>query len=147
MNRVLQPHEDRIAVISEVAAFIHALPVDKPYLIDITKLVRKRTNQQNKALWGCAYKVICAATGYKDKKLHELLCGEYFGWKVEDMFGNKKKEPLRTTTHDEDGKKDVISTEELASYYQFIQVFAAEYSVDVPDPDPEWNLKPEGTLV
>jgi len=144
MNRVLQPNEDRKKVIREIEWFLSTLPADKPYLIDITKLVKKRSNLQNKALWGVAYKVICDATGYKDQDLHVLLCGEYFGWGVIDLFGNKKKVPIRTTTHNDRGERDVISTEELASYYQFIQVFAANYSVDVPDPDPKWNLKPQG---
>lgn len=141
MNRVLQPNEDRAKVIAEISSFIHRLDPGKPWLIDITKLVKKRTNLQNAALWGVAYKVICRETGYNDKALHQLLCGTYFGWKVCDMWGNKKQEPLRTTTHDENGKRDVIDREELASYYQFIQVFAAEHSVNVPDPDPKWFMK------
>lgn len=141
MNRVLQPNEDRIKVIIEISAFIHSLDADKPWLIDITKLVRKRSGLQRRALWGVAYKVICDETGYNDKELHILLCGEFFGWQVKDMFGNKKRVPVRTTTHDEDGKRDVITTEECAKYYKFIQGFAAEYSVDVPDPDPKWFTK------
>jgi len=141
VNRVIQVNESRDTVKRDVCAFIERLPNDKPWLVDITKLVRKRSGLQRKALWGVAYKVICTETGYNDKELHVLLCGEYFGWQVKDMFGNKKKMPVRTTTHDEKGKRDVISTEKCAEYYKFIQVFAAEYSVDVPDPDPDWFIK------
>lgn len=138
MNFVIQPNASRDSVKASVCAFIDRLPTDKPWLVDITKLTRKRSDKQRKALWGVAYKVICDETGYKDKALHELLCGEFFGWQISDMFGNKKRLPVRTTTHDENGKRDVISTEKLADYYKFIQRFAAEYSVDVPEPDPDW---------
>ena len=141
MNRVLQPNEDRDKVIASIRRFIFDLPTDKPYLIDITKLKKKRTTLQSRALWGVAYKVMATESGYSDKAIHELMCGDFFGWKVTDVFGNKKKEPVRTTTQDEDGENDVISTVQLAEFYAHIQRFAAEWSIDVPDPDPDWKLK------
>ena len=138
MNRVLQPNEDREKVIASIRRFIFDLPTDKPYLIDITRLKKKRTSLQNRALWGCAYKVVCEETGYHPEKLHELMCGEYFGWKRESLFGQITKVPVRTTTKDIDGERDVIDREELSKFYLAIQAFCAPHGVDVPDPDPEW---------
>ena len=143
MNRVLQPNEDRDKVIASIRRFIFDLPTDKPYLIDITRLKKKRTNLQNRALWGVAYKVINMETGYKPEKVHNLMCGEFFGWKADAVFGNPTKEPVRTTTHDSDGKRDVIDREELGKFYLAIQAFCAPWGVDMPDPDPDWKINLE----
>jgi len=144
MDFVIQPNELRESVKRNVCAHIDALEADKPWLVTVSRLVKQRSGLQRKALWGVAYKVICDETGYKDQDLHVLLCGEYFGWQVKDMFGNKKRVPVRTTTQDEAGNRDVISRQECGKYYDFIQRFAAEYSVDVPDPDPAWRFKSKG---
>ena len=137
MNRVIQVNESKDIVKADVCAFIDRLPTDKPWLIDITKLVKKRTNPQNRMLWGLAYKVMAKESGYAPEAIHDLMCGEFFGWKVCDMFGRKKKEPSRTTTHDESGKRDVIDTETLSEFYLSIQVFAAENGIYIPDPNEE----------
>lgn len=141
MNRVLQPNENREKVIASIRRFIFDLPTDKPYLIDITRLKKKRTNLQNRALWGVAYKVIQEETGYKPEKTHQLMCGEFFGWKHDSVFGKKSKEPVRTTTHDDEGTRDVIDREELSKFYLFIQSFCSPWGVDIPDPDPDWFKK------
>lgn len=141
MNRVLQPNEDRDKVLASIRRFIFDLPTDKPYLIDITRLKKKYTNLQRKALWGVAYKVIYQETGYDPEETHKKMCGEYFGWMPVSTFGDITRKPIRTTTKDAEGKADVISREELSKFYLAIQAFCAPWGVDVPDPDPEWFKK------
>jgi len=141
MNRVIQPKEDIDKVLRDVRRYISDLPSDKAYLIDITKLVKKRTNPQNRALWGCAYKLVEQEAGYSPEKFHELMCGEFFGWKRDSIFGNIKKEPVRTTTKDDEGKTDVIDRETLSKFYLFIQAYCSPFGVDIPDPEKDWFLK------
>ena len=103
-------------------------------------LVRRRkatrSSAQNRALWGVAYKALREQTGNEAPELHKYFCGEYFGWVVGEVFGMAKKDPRRTTTHDDDGRRDTISKAEFADFYAFIQQRAAENGFDVPDPDP-----------
>lgn len=128
---------------TRLIAFLSAADVTKELQVTIGPVKKERSNQQNKALWGCAYEHIRKATGNDKDDLHEMFCGEYFGWEVREVMGRKKRFPKRTTTTGYDGKRDVISTKDLQDFYAFIQQRAAEYSVFVPDPDPMWFLREE----
>jgi hypothetical protein len=128
---------------TKLMAFLSVLDVTKEVQVTIGPVKKERSNQQNKALWGCAYEHIRKATGNDKDELHEMFCGEYFGWEINEVLGQRKKRPKRTTTTGYDGKRDVISTIELKDFYAFVQQRAAEYSVYVPDPDPMWFLREE----
>lgn len=125
---------------TRLIAFLSAADVTKELQVTIGPVKKERSCQQNKALWGCAYEHIRKATGNDKDDLHEMFCGEFFGWEIREVMGRKKRFPKRTTTTGYDGKRDVISTIELKDFYAFVQQRAAEYSVFVPDPDPMWFL-------
>lgn len=102
-----------------------------------------RTIQQNRYLNGVAYKAIGERTGYEREELHEYFLGLFFGWrtkKVPRKPSNPKGEesvPIRSTTKNEDGKREVLSTEDFWKYVEFLQRFAAEkLHIIIPDPDP-----------
>lgn len=124
--------------------FLSTLRADKEYAVTIGEVKKERSDVQNRALWGCAYKTLRDATGNDPEDLHTYFCGEYFGWEVREVMGMKKKYPKRTTTTGYDGKRDVITTLQLSDFYAFIQQRAAEtVGVYVPDPDPMWWAKEE----
>lgn len=124
---------------TKLMAFLSVLDVTKEFQLTIGSVKKERSPQQNKALWGCAYKTLRDATGNDPEDLHEYFCGEYFGWDIKEVMGAKKKKPKRTTTTDYDGHRDVISTIHLQDFYAFIQQRSAEtVGVYVPDPNPEW---------
>jgi hypothetical protein len=102
-----------------------------------------RTLQQNRYLNGVAYKMISEATGYERQEIHEYFLGLFFGWrqkKVPRKPSNPKgveSVPVRTTTTNEVGKRQVLSTEDFWKYVEFLQRFAAEkMHMVIPDPDP-----------
>lgn len=124
---------------TKLIAFLSALATDKEFQVVIGDVKKERSQQQNKALWGCAYETLRKATGNDKEDLHEYFCGEYFGWDIKEVMGKKKRKPKRTTTTDYDGHRDVISTVHLQDFYAFIQQRSAEtVGVYVPDPDPMW---------
>jgi|TARA_R110000796_G_C14508422_1_gene429631 hypothetical protein len=134
-----------VDVLKLMFAWIEGLPSDKPWAIEVRRHIKKRSNPQNSALWGCAYKFISQETGNAPEDLHQFFCGEFWGWRVEHIIGTKKKKPIRTTTTGEDGKRDVISTEELSEFYESIQRLCAEaLDLVVPDPDPDWKTRMKG---
>ena len=126
---------------TKLMAFLSTLDVTKDFQVTIGLVKKERSDLQNRALWGCAYKTLRDATGNDPEDLHTYFCGEYFGWVEFDVLGQTRKRPRRSTTKDENGKRDVISTIHLQDFYAFIQQRAAEtVGVFVPDPDPmSWS--------
>lgn len=123
---------------TSLVAFLSALPQDKEFQVTISDVKKERSNLQNRALWGCAYRTLSEATGNDPEDLHTYFCGEFFGWTEYEVMGATRKRPGRTTTKDQDGKRDVISTAQLSDFYAFVQQRAAEIGFYVPDPDPLW---------
>lgn len=125
--------------ISRMLRFVHSLDHSKPHVIRVERWKRTRSDLQNRALWGVAYKALREATGNDPEDLHTYFCGEYFGWKDYEVMGAMRRKPIRTTTRDEQGNRDVVSTTVLSDFYAFIQQRSAEtVGVYVPDPDPDW---------
>ena len=130
----------RALVLANLHAFIERLPATKSWRIEIKELRKERTLDQNAALFGVAYAAIMAATGLEGERereeLHRNFCGDYFGW-APGPLGHRR--PVRTTTTNERGERDVLDTQGMAEFYDFIQRQAAEYGIDVPSPDPLWR--------
>lgn len=101
---------------------------------------KERTAKQRASLFGVAYASLMPQMGLRGAaekdELHRFFCCEYWGTKA-TVFGERI--PIRTTTTDERGQRDVISTREQLALYAFIQQRAAEHGFDVPDPDPMWR--------
>lgn len=135
-------HPDRELVRANLHAFIDRLPDTKSWQVIIEQYHKPSTAKQRRSLFGVAYKAIMEATGLRgsrDKeRLHENMCGEFFGWKDAPMVG---RVPVRTTTTNERGEREKITTLVALEMYAHIQHLAAEYGVDVPDPDPLWREK------
>lgn len=133
---------DRVA--AQIATFVAALDAGRPYRVTVEEAKSTRTNQQNRYLWGVAYKLIADAVGYEVDEVAEFCCGQYFGWtdkRVPKKPSNPEgieSVPVRTTTRDADGKRRVLNKHEFADYVAFVQRFAAKRGVHVPDPDPDY---------
>lgn len=121
-------------------AFLDRLPSEKKWRVTVSRHHKTRSNEQNRALFGVAYKTIREATGNDIDDLHTLMCGEYFSWVETEVLGKKRMKPRRTTTTDENGKRDVLSTADFSDFYAFVQQKAAEYGVYVPSPGEDETL-------
>lgn len=131
-------HPGRANVLANLIAFLGKLPIAKSWQIEVKAYSKSRSNQQNRYLNGCAYAVIGEALGYDRDDISEYLCGVYFGWRRRDLPGGRHEQvPIRTTTTDEAGKRAVLSTKDFADYVEFVQRFAAEHGIYVPDPEPD----------
>lgn len=132
----------RPGVLANLLAYLQKLPESKSWRIEIREARRERTLDQNAAMFGVAYATIMEATGLEGdddkKRLHWNMCGDFFGWTEKPMLG---RVPVRTTTTNEHGERDVIDIATAARMYDFIQRQAAEYGIVVPDPDPLWRSR------
>lgn len=137
-------HPGREQVKANLHAFIDRLPADKAWQCVIEPYHRTRTDKQRRTLFGAAYMPIMAFMGLQgsdDKaELHRFFCRKFFGERI-DALGRLM--PIRTTTRNERGERDEITTVVALEFYSFIQRLAAEQGIDVPDPDPFWKEKAE----
>lgn len=130
------------ASLDRLFAFLSALGKQQDFQVTFGSIKKPRSDLQNKALFGVAYKTLHEETGNDPEDLHCYFCGEFFGWQQYEVMGQKRKRPVRSTTKNEQGERDVISTLELQHFYAFIQQRSAEtVGVFIPDPDPLWWLE------
>lgn len=135
--------QNRGRVLANLVEALQALDPKRTFVVEAKQYQKPRTDDQNKALWGCAYKALREQSGNDAEDLHEFFCGEFFGWTTYEVLGQVKKKPVRTTTHDAAGKRDVMSAVWFADFYDFLQHRSAENGFHVPDPDPMWKLHKE----
>jgi len=105
------------------------------YRVTVERYRKTRSNEQNRYLWGVAYPLIEQETGNSKDALHEVFCGEFFGWVKHEVLGKQRDIPRRTTTKDENGNHNVITTTEFMDFCANMQRIAAEYGVYVPSPN------------
>ena len=117
---------NREASVDRLDKFALALPLDKGWAFEVTEARRRRSHEQNRALWGVAYKTLSDATGNAADDLHEFFLGEWSGWDVIDVMGAKRRVPKRRSSK--------LTTTEFCEFYAFIQQRAAEVGYYVPDP-------------
>lgn len=127
---------ERSQVLTNAHAFIDRLPPKKSWIIEIKEARKNRSSAQNHALFGVAYPALERVTGYTKDELHHEFCGRYFQWHQYEILGELRSKPIRTTTINERGERDVIDSETFADFYAMVQRLGAEAGIDVPDPAP-----------
>jgi len=121
------PAEDRAAMIDRVADFLKSALPGKTLRVEICQFRKRRSMDQNAALWGVAYKALQDATGNDPEDLHTFFLGEWAGWDTVDVMGQKRRVPKRRSSK--------LTTVEFSEYYEFIQRRAAECGYYVPSPN------------
>jgi hypothetical protein len=138
----VMPPTARERIADNLRAFLLTALPGKPLRVTVEQHRKRRSDEQNGYLFGVAYKALCEATGYDVEDVHEFMLGEHFGWVDKRVPKSAKfpqgieRVPRRTTTRNESGKRQVLSTVEFAEYVDHVQRFGAEHGVFIPDPDP-----------
>lgn len=111
----------------------------KEYIKNLPKIVelvvrpwrKKRTNQQNRYLWGVPYALIADYTGMDKDSVHEFLTAKFLpnSITIESKRGEKETiETARSTTR--------LTTTEFNCYVKDIRSFAARFfEISIPLPD------------
>lgn len=123
---VIQPDRAQVAGLARWLAA--ALP-GKALRVEVAEYRKRRSDQQNRYLWGVAYKRLEEATGQEAADWHDFFLGEFFGWERVSLFDRPRLKPLRRS------KK--LSTTEFSDYVEFIQRKAAEHGIYIPSPNEE----------
>jgi hypothetical protein len=127
-----------------ITKFILAMSPGKALKITVAEHRSSRSDQQNAYLWRC-YEIFGNHLGYDKDEMHVVLLERYFGTVEKKVPRSKnhpdgiKHVPRRTTTHDENGKRDVLAWDAFADYVAFVQRLAARNGCFIPDPNPDWR--------
>lgn len=144
MTIVLPKHLPREGAIQRIGVILGTLALDAAWRVEVHEHKPIRSTQQARYLNGVCYKILGEAIGYERDEVSEFLCGSYFGWK--DKLVPKKPSnpegvesvPVRTTTLDENGQRNVLGKMEMVDYIAFVQRFAASKGIYIPEPDEEF---------
>lgn len=134
----------REGAIERIALILGTLPMESAWRVEVHDHKPTRSNQQSRYLNGVCYKLLGDAIGYERDEVSEFLCGSYFGWttkavpKKPSNPNGIESVPIRTTTTDADGKRNVLGKMEMVDYIAFVQRFAASKGVYIPEPDEEF---------
>lgn len=131
METIVLPRVEESRNLARLVAFLSALPKQKAWRVRIDELKGDRTEHQNNALFGVAYPPLCKSLGCFPDELHEIMCERFFGTK--EVMG--KTFPIRSTTKDEQGNRDVIDWERFSEFYAMVQQVGGEHGVWIPDPN------------
>jgi hypothetical protein len=126
-------HAERL---QRIAAYFARLDPTKPWQLVVGPWKKQRTQRQNNAMFGVAYRALAEFTGHTEPQIHDIMLRLYFGEIHEEALGVRTVRPRRTTTTNEAGERDVLSREEMSKYYNFIVGTAAEYGCYIEDPNP-----------
>lgn len=109
-------------------AFVEAQPLPLDVKCEPWKEPRKLT--ANAYLWKCCYQPLVELTEFSSEDLHAHYCGEFFGWRpVETLAGHTEYRPIRTTTKNEKGERDVLKGEPFNSFLCFVETDVAKRGV------------------
>lgn len=138
------PPNDREAAIAALLPVLRLFEEGKPINVKISIARPERSVPELRYLWSVPYAMLGEAMGFDPEDISEYLCGCFFGWKPKGLPGGREMQvPLRTTTTDEDGNRDVISGEKFWKYVEWIQRVGARHGLVIPDPDKNYKIARE----
>lgn len=126
---------NRQTVLANALDFLPKLSATKSWRIDVKQYTKPRTCEANAYLWGVVYPTIVRALSGVADDWHELFCIEFFGERSVELGASRIVKPVRTTTTDEAGKRDVLPTAEFWRFVDFVRQRAAEGGVYVAAPN------------
>lgn len=135
------PPKNRGEAVKKLLPLLLTYQEGKPVNVRISIARPERTIPQLRYLRGVAYEMLAESFGYENDEISEYLCGTYWGWKTKKLPGGRTQEvPMRTTTEDEDGNRDVIDGQVFWDYVEWIQRVGARQGIVIPDPDPNYKI-------
>jgi len=118
--------ESRGAQIAHITWFITRLSQQCGWEITVRR--ERRSQAQNRYLWGVAYPAVLAhLPGWTADDVHEYCLGEWGGWETLTGFDRKRLRPVKRSA--------TLSVTEFQDFVTDIQRRMAERGIDVPDPN------------
>lgn len=110
---------------------------DLPLEVDCKPWKKSRSNEQNNLLFGVLYPPIAEAMGYDAADIHQYALGTFFGWvdrrvpKTPNNSRGLESVPYRSTTRDENGRRNVLDVKKFNEFVAHVERIAAKAGVFV----------------
>lgn len=130
MSQTFVLHKDpsRERVLANLTDFLRRLPDTKAWKVEVAQYAKRRSDQQNRYLWGGVYRAFQAALeGWDAEDIHDYLLGECFGWERIEGLGRVKVKPVKRSSK--------LSKVEFAEYVDFCIRKGADHGIFVPPPE------------
>lgn len=130
MSQTFVLHKDsgRARVLANLTDFLARLPDTKAWKVEVAQYAKRRTDQQNRYLWGGVYRAFQSALeGWDAEDIHDYLLGECFGWERIEGLGRTKVKPLKRSSK--------LTKQEFGEYVDFCIRKGAEHGIFVPPPE------------
>lgn len=107
-----------------------------PLQVECKRWHKTRSNKQNAMLWAM-YAPIAEFLGYDADDIHEWMCGRFWGWKDVKVPKTPRNPdglasvPIRSTTRDENGKRNVVDAATFSRFVDMIERVAVNAGVYV----------------
>lgn len=128
--------------ICEVVDHLEDLPMGRSWRVSVEEAKSERSLQQNKYLFGVAYKLISETTGCEKLDIHADMLKQHFGTRLKKVPRSKyhpdglDEVPVRTTTTDEHGRRSVLGKMQFAEFVDFVHRWAmVNLDLYIPAPD------------
>lgn len=119
----------RVKALNRIHGLLVTLSLEKAWRVEVNEAKSRRSDQQNRYLWGVCYPTIMQhLPGWDAEDVHEFCLGEWSGWEVIEGFGRKRMKPIRRSSK--------LSKVEFMNYVDFIHRTMAERGIVIPDPEP-----------
>lgn len=104
------------------------LPSDKAWKVEVKRYSKRRSDLQNRYLWGVVYPAFMRVLdGWDLDDVHDFLLGEWSGWERIEGLGRARLKPIKRSSQ--------LTTAEFSEYTAFCQRKGAEHGIYVPDPE------------
>lgn len=124
---ILEPDGTRPVRLEALKTLISRLAPNKRWSVEIKEHKERRSDAQNRYLWGVCYAKLEEVTGQEAADWHEFMLGERYGWEATEMMGRKKLKPIR--------RSSTMDKETFADFVAFIQRKSGEHGIYIPDPN------------
>lgn len=125
----------REGTIARIACVLGTLAQETAWCIEVKEHKPRRSDAQNRYLWGVVYPTVLKAgklEGWTAEEVHDYCLGEHFGWETVTGLGRRKIRPIRRSSR--------LNKQEFSDYIAFIQRRMSERGIYIPDADPDhWN--------
>ena len=135
-QEILLPEgERRASVIQRLSLTLRQLAPGKLWKITIEQYSPKRSEQQNRYLFGPVYDTLLEHLPgeFTKAELHEFLLEQCFGYEEYWIGDQKKTRPLKRSSK--------LNRLEFAEYIDFVQRYATRFGIFIPDAEPDWYLR------
>jgi hypothetical protein len=126
----LPKNASRERQLQRINAFLLSLSTGRAWSIEVKELRPKRSDAQNRYLWGICYPAIMKhLEGWEAQDVHDYCLGECFGWEKIEGLGRARLRPLKRSSG--------LSVTEFMDYVDWIQRNMAQKGIYVPAPNEE----------